>query len=83
MRYPKHNNDIRLKSNILDSPNFWAGYATGIRDALGQWPSTFFVKSAWQKPCSGKCAMGNPRNTSLIFPKSWDVPGWWNRIRLC
>jgi len=28
-RYPKQNNVILLKSNILASQYFWAGYATG------------------------------------------------------
>jgi len=27
-RFSKQNSAIRVKSNILGSPNFWAGYAT-------------------------------------------------------
>jgi len=28
MRFSKQNSVIRIKSNILTLPNFWAGYAT-------------------------------------------------------
>jgi len=28
-QYPKQNRVIRVKSNILPPPSFWAGYATG------------------------------------------------------
>ena len=29
-----------------------------------------------------KNAVGKPSNISFTFPESWDVPGWWSRIRL-
>jgi len=41
------------------------------------------VCSTWQKPYSGTYVMGKPSNISFTFPESWDVPGWWSRIRLC
>ena len=45
-RYPKQNSVIRLKSNILPNPNFWAGYIASVYVSVALPKVT-----SWIRPC--------------------------------
>jgi len=79
-RFSKQNSVIRLKSNILALPNFWAGYATEHRHSKTTCPDLCHVQKDYAKKTLSQVRIKKRKNCASLVPRYATIERDWNVV---